>query len=70
MESYYLNNHQQANGDYEVHTSSCKYLPSIENRTYLGLFSNCKDAVHAARRVYPSRKIDGCYYCCNPCHTS
>lgn len=50
MESDSLNSHQQANGDYEVHMSSCKYLPSIANRNYLGLFSNCKDAVQAAKR--------------------
>lgn len=70
MKKYYLNNNQQSNGDYEVHSEDCKYLPYEHNRTYLGMFYNCKDAVAEAKRLYPYRKINGCYYCSNPCHTS
>ena len=68
MENYYVNNHQQSNGDYEVHTSTCRYLPT--DKTYLGLFLNCRDALQKARSMFPYRKIDGCYYCSNACHTS
>ncbi|TFD96437.1 hypothetical protein E2605_09735 [Dysgonomonas capnocytophagoides] len=70
MKKYYLNNNQQSNGDYEVHSEDCKYLPYEHNRTSLGMFYNCKDAVTEAKRLYPYRRINGCYYCCNPCHTS
>lgn len=70
MKHYYLNNNQQANGDYEVHVEGCIYMPSIFNREALGVFDNCKDAVARAKFLFPYRKINGCFYCCRPCHTS
>lgn len=68
MASYYVNKNAQANGDHEVHTSDCDYLPVPANRQYLGVFSNCRDAVAEARKHY--RQCNGCYYCSNACHTS
>lgn len=70
MEHYYLNDNQQNNGDYEVHTDTCNWLPLPSNRIYLGYFSNCRDAVTKAKQLYPYRKINGCYFCCKECHTS
>ena len=67
MEFYYVNKNAQPNGDYEVHTLNCSYLPSFENRLFLGMFSNCSEAVQAAKKTYP--QADGCYYCCKACHT-
>lgn len=66
MESYYVNTNSQANGDHEVHTSTCNHLPSIENRQYLGVFGNCEDAVQEAKKYFA--QADGCYYCSKPCH--
>ena len=63
---YYVNKNAQPNGDHEVHTSSCYFLPSIENRIYLGEFTNCKDAVKKAKEYYS--QVDGCYFCSNSCH--
>jgi hypothetical protein len=68
MTSYYVNTNAQANGDHEVHTKSCIYLPEAENRIYLGEFSNCHDAVKKAKEYYS--KADGCYHCSEDCHTS
>lgn len=68
MALYYVNKKAQSNGDHEVHTSDCRYLPSTENRHYLGAFSNCKDAVTEAKKSYP--QSNGCKTCCEPCHTS
>lgn len=68
MALYYVNNNAQPNGDHEVHTGSCSFLPDKENRIYLGTFDNCYDAVKAAREQYP--QSDGCYYCAKACHTS
>lgn len=68
MASYYVNKNAQDNGDHEVHTSDCSWLPAVENRQYLGVFSNCRDAVAEARRHY--RQCNGCYHCSNACHTS
>lgn len=68
MTRYYVNKNAQPNGDHEVHTSHCSRLPDEANRLYLGLFSNCHDAVREAKKYYA--QSDGCYYCSNPCHTS
>jgi hypothetical protein len=65
---YYVNKNQQLNGDHEVHNSSCNYLPSAENRTYLGNYNNCRDAVAKAKTYYS--QSNGCYWCSNACHTT
>lgn len=67
MTKYYVNDNAQTTHEHEVHTESCSKLPSIGNRTYLGEFSNCAEAVRKAKTIYSD--VDGCYYCCNPCHT-
>jgi hypothetical protein len=38
-----------------------------DNVIILGEFTNCWKAIEEARKHYTN--IDGCYYCCNPCHT-
>jgi len=65
---YLVNKNAQYNGDHEVHKEICGHLPNPENRKHLGNFTNCHDAVRKAKE-YDS-KADGCYYCCNDCHTS
>jgi hypothetical protein len=66
MAFYYVNNDTQPNGDHEVHMDNCMYLPF--NRTYVGNFATCRQAVAEAKKVY--RQSNGCYYCARPCHTS
>jgi len=66
MTIYYVNKNAQANGDHEVHTSTCSHLPDSNNRIYLGIFSTCKEALAEAKKYYS--QADGCYYCCNECH--
>jgi len=68
MDYYYVNKNRQTNGDHEVHKSGCSYLPDAENRLYLGYFSTCAEAVREAKKTYS--QSNGCYYCCNACHTS
>lgn len=65
---YYVNKNAQSNGDREVHTSSCSFLPAEANRIYLGDFTGCSAAVQAARKHYT--RCNGCYYCASACHTS
>jgi len=67
MKKYYVNKNAQMNGDHEVHTTGCSFLPLEENRIYLGEFSNCARAVNAARNHFT--QVNGCYYCSNECHT-
>jgi hypothetical protein len=64
---YYVNKNSQANGDHEVHTLSCSFLPEEGNRIYLGDFSTCTAAVKEAKKHYA--QCNGCYYCSRPCHT-
>ena len=65
---YYVNKNAQANGDHEVHTSSCSFLPQEDNRIYLGDYVSCASAVVEARKHYT--QSNGCYYCATACHTS
>ena len=68
MARYYVNKNAQANGDHEVHTTGCSFMPDEENRIYLGDFARCAPAVKKAKETYS--QSDGCYYCSNACHTS
>ncbi len=68
MATYYVNKNTDNQGDHEVHADSCGHLPNAENRIYLGIFSNCDDAVIAAKTHFPN--VNGCYHCSRACHTS
>lgn len=68
MPKYYVNENAQSNGDHEVHTEDCSFLPDVQNRKYLGTYTNCKVAVKEAKNHFVS--ADGCYFCCKECHTS
>ena len=65
---FYVNKNAQSNGDHEVHRYDCTWLPSVENRIYLGDFSTSQAAVSEARRYYT--KVNGCIHCCPESHTS
>lgn len=68
MKNYYVNKVNTGNPGYnhEVHTADCIWLPSAENRIYLGAFSSCSDAVKKAKTYY--NNVDGCATCCPLCH--
>ena len=66
MSKYYVNKNAQSNGDHEVHKEGCQWMPSPENRTYLGVFLNCSDALREAKKKY--LLSDGCAHCCSACH--
>ncbi len=72
MQRFVINKNQQANGDHEVHnaTAGCSYMPNPENQVNLGQHSSCHNAVAYAKRQNPNLRINGCFYCCRPCHTS
>lgn len=44
-----------------------RYLPSVENRIFLGYFTNGKEAVREAKKHYSN--VDGCFFCCPEAHT-
>ena len=70
MPNFIVNKSAQSNGDHEVHntTSGCNYMPAVSNRKDLGWHSDCHGAVREAKKTYA--RSNGCYYCCNACHTS
>ena len=65
---YYVNmdSSKNPNNNHEVHTGDCPWLPSANNRIFLGYFSDCKDAIQRAKAIY--NDVDGCYTCCRKCH--
>jgi hypothetical protein len=67
MSSYYVNKNAQSNGDHEVHTTGCNFIPADSNRIYLGEFTTCAPAVTAAKKYYS--QVNGCKFCSLPCHT-
>lgn len=69
MPNYCVNRQAQPSGEHEVHntSSSCSYLPSIENRIDLGWHPDCRSAIQKAKDYYSN--VDGCYYCCRECHS-
>lgn len=72
MPRFISNKNAQSNGDHEVHNASagCSYMPATENQIDLGQHATCHGAVAHAKQQWPRNRINGCYYCCNPCHTS
>lgn len=72
---YFMNAHQQANGDYEVHDNTCAYGRLVQKPIELGDYQSCQPAVKKAAEQYGNDakqkggQVNGCYYCCNPCHT-
>lgn len=65
---YYVNKNAQSNGDHEVHTATCSFLPESGNRIYLGDYTACSPAVTKAKQHYT--QSNGCFYCSRACHTS
>jgi len=65
---YYVNNDQTKNPGlhHEVHTETCANNLGIKNKSYLGYYNNCSDAVKKAKETYSD--ADGCKICCFPCH--
>lgn len=72
MPYFIINKNSQQNGDHEVHEkdAGCQHLPNHENQIDLGFHLSCQSAVTDAKSRWPSNRINGCYYCCRPCHTS
>lgn len=66
---YYYNKNTDVNGNHEVHTEHCSYLPDVHNRKLIGYESNCRSAINRAKSETGKYNFDGCYYCCNECHT-
>ncbi len=69
LTKYYINNNPQQNNDHEVHREGCPWMPEFKNRTCLGAFPTCHQAVEAAKG-WGDPFADGCVHCSPECHTS
>jgi hypothetical protein len=67
MARYYVNKNAQANGDHEVHTTGCSFMPKPENRIYLGDCDSCHPAVLEAKKH--SAQSNGCAFCSSAYYT-
>jgi hypothetical protein len=68
MPNYFVNKNTDAQGDHEVHTEDCPWIPEMKNRIALGYHANCKSAVKKAKEYYS--KVNGHKYCSVDCHTT
>ncbi|MBR2658406.1 hypothetical protein IKD57_00720 [Candidatus Saccharibacteria bacterium] len=66
---YYLNLHEQPEGEHEIHVSGCLYFPLAKNAEYLGRYFYATSALAEAKRRYPSWNINGCCHCCSEIDT-
>ena len=66
---YYLNLHEQPEGEHEIHIRGCLYFPAAENAEYLGRYFYAMNALAEAKRRYPSWNINGCCHCCSEIDT-
>lgn len=68
MKYYYYNKNIDKNGNHEVHSRDCSYLPDIHNRMHIGYAANCSSAIRKAKIDTGKSNFDGCYHCSYECH--
>jgi hypothetical protein len=66
MPDYCVDKMPARNGDHEVHRYECPRAPVESRQEYLGMFSNCRDAVRTAKKIYV--QANGCAHCSPDCH--
>ncbi len=67
MPNYIINRNKDDNGYNEIHDTTCKHLPALQNQVNLGWYLNSKEALSAAKTL-GWKDADGCYHCCNEIH--
>ncbi|MFV9484114.1 hypothetical protein ACNI3T_09760 [Christiangramia sp. ASW11-125] len=63
MKFYYLSKQTNSNGIMSIHADSCKQLPSVFERVYLGIYDNSRLASDAALKKYQVLKLETCRCC-------
>ncbi|MDA9470556.1 hypothetical protein [Enterococcus sp. 5H] len=63
---YYLSDRQNTEGESVIHTMNCVHVPSLPQRTIIGLASSGSEAVRLAKRslIQPKRRLVLCPVCC------
>lgn len=65
---YYYNKNLDKNGNHEVHTDDCSYMPIPINRVFIGYEKDCYSAIQRVKNETGKQNFDGCFYCCYDCH--
>ncbi len=68
MPYYIVNTNADEKGRYEVHATTCSWLPLSKNQLDLGYHSDCQSAIRAVQAQNPTLEFDGCAYCSPACH--
>jgi hypothetical protein len=65
MRKYCLDKNTNDDGNHNVHTDSCGFLPSLDNQINLGFHDTSEKAIDNAKKLYPevADKIQGCQFC-------
>ena len=66
-ERFFVATRAQDNGDYQVHRSGCRFLPTERRRQYIGSFDNGFHALKEARQLFV--QSNGCASCSPEIHT-
>ncbi len=69
VDKYYVRKRIDENGDYEVHNSTCSWLPKLAHREFLGQYESCDIALDKAE-AKGYEPANGCEHCLESCHTS
>lgn len=68
MQHWYVEKEPNARSNFEIHRDGCNRLPSVEKRTYLGMFRDCRGAVERAGRLHLF--VVDCARCAPQCRSS
>ena len=64
MHNFYLSKILNTEGEYDVHTGSCVFLPRVKSDCIaLGNFDSCNEALKVAVEFCDSAKC--CFFCCH-----
>ncbi|NPU93913.1 MAG: hypothetical protein HPY82_18540 [Gammaproteobacteria bacterium] len=61
MAEFYIDKLPQSTGEHRVHFSSCKLLPTIQEKIYLGSIASFASAWSDGKRLY--NQVDACPEC-------
>lgn len=63
MKGYYFDNVADVNGNHVIHAEDSAFIPPTSDRTYIGDFSSCNEALQRAKALYP----EDSFVCCPLC---
>lgn len=58
---FYINKKPQQNGEHELHTGTCVFLPHETRRIDIGEYFCCNTAVEVSKNYF--KKVNSCYFC-------